>query len=95
MTEPRVSTGDVDLKYVQEGHGAPMPINPETKQHRAYWILSEEERAKGFIRPIRNAYVHDKCGIETRMGSSIAETYARDPSSTGQHFAVAVETTSQ
>jgi len=40
-------------------HGsAPQPINPETGQHRAYWVLSEEERAKGFVRPLRHSYVH-------------------------------------
>lgn len=38
--------------------GAPSPINPETGQHTSYWVLSEEERAKGFIRPVRSAYYH-------------------------------------
>lgn len=30
----------------------------ETGQHGIYLILSEEERAKGFVRPVRNSYVH-------------------------------------
>jgi len=30
----------------------------ETGQHEIYLVLSEEERAKGFIRPVRNSYVH-------------------------------------
>ena len=30
----------------------------EGKQNEAYLILSEEERAKGFIRPVRNKYIH-------------------------------------
>lgn len=38
--------------------GAPQPINPETGQHKAYWVLSEAERAKGFVRPVRDAYLH-------------------------------------
>lgn len=38
--------------------GAPEEINPETGQHKAYWVLSESERAKGFIRPVRNTYRH-------------------------------------
>lgn len=37
---------------------APKPINPATGQHGAYWILSEEERRRGFVRPVRRTYVH-------------------------------------
>lgn len=29
-----------------------------TKQNEAYLVLSEEERAKGFVRPVRRSYVH-------------------------------------
>jgi hypothetical protein len=43
-------------------------------------VLAEEERAKGFVRPVRRSYVHLKCGTVTRMSQSIADTYARDPS---------------
>lgn len=40
-------------------HGsAPAPINPKTGQHEAYWVLSAEERAKGFVRPVRRSYIH-------------------------------------
>ena len=42
-------------------------------------LLSEEERAKGYVRPVRRSYVHLKCGAVTTMAQSIAETYARDP----------------
>ena len=48
-------------------------------QQKDYVVLSDEERAKGFVRPVRHSYVHDKCGVHTKMGTSIAETYARDP----------------
>jgi hypothetical protein len=48
-------------------------------QAAAYLVLSEEERARGFVRPVRLSYVHEVCGGETRMGRAIAETYARDP----------------
>jgi len=48
-------------------------------QNKKYLILSDEERAKGFIRPVRESYVHKTCGTETTMGLAIAETYARDP----------------
>lgn len=30
----------------------------ENGQHKTYLALSEEERAKGFIRPIRTKYIH-------------------------------------
>ncbi len=53
-------------------------IQPDGMQ-KAYVVLSEEERAKGFVRPVRRSYVHDKCGTVTTMGQALAETYARDP----------------
>lgn len=37
---------------------APQPVDPATGQHRAYWVLSDAERAKGFVRPVRNSYQH-------------------------------------
>lgn len=52
---------------------------PRKGQQKGYVVLSEEERAKGFIRPVRRSYVHDKCGVVTTMGLALAETYARDP----------------
>lgn len=48
-------------------------------QQKDYVVLSAEERAKGFVRPVRRTYVHQKCGVATTMGRAIAETYARDP----------------
>lgn len=44
-------TGDPDGKPHRE-------IDLKTGQQRAYVILSEEERAKGFVEPVRKAYVH-------------------------------------
>jgi len=49
------------------------------EQAKTYLVLSEEERAKGFVRPVRRSYIHDTCGAETKMGISLCETYARDP----------------
>jgi hypothetical protein len=71
-------------------------IDPRTGQQKAYVVLSEDERAKGFIRPVRRSYVHTKCLGITTMGLAIAETYARDPSfyqgtfcaTCGSHFPV-------
>lgn len=48
-------------------------------QAEVYLVLSVEERAKGFVRPLRRTYVHTVCGVATSMGEAIAETYARDP----------------
>ena len=61
-------------------------INPATGQQNGYVVLSEEERAKGFVRPVRRSYRHvgeggkGGCGTVTTMGLALAETYARDPS---------------
>lgn len=30
----------------------------QTGQHKAYIVLCPDERAKGFVRPVRNKYVH-------------------------------------
>lgn len=48
-------------------------------QQEGYVVLAEEERAKGFVRPVRRTYTHLKCGSDTTMGQTLAETYARDP----------------
>lgn len=54
-------------------------IDPATGMQKAYVVLSKEERAKGFIEPVRRTYIHLKCGTATTMGQALAETYARDP----------------
>ncbi len=55
-------------------------------QQAAYLVLSEEERAKGFVRPLRRSYKHVKCGTVTTMGLALCETYARDPAFYGGTF---------
>jgi hypothetical protein len=60
-------------------------IRPDGQQE-SYLVLSEEERAKGFVRPVRHKYVHLACGAVTTMGSALAETYARDPAFYGGTF---------
>ena len=64
--------------------------SPVTKDHRelkpdgqqkGYIVLTDEERAKGFTRPLRRKYTHAKCGtVTTVQNGAIVETYARDPS---------------
>lgn len=58
------------------GHGSDSAPQP---QNDVYLVLSEEERAKGFVRPVRQSYKHSNCGTVTTMGMALAETYARDP----------------
>lgn len=92
--EPRRTLSDGTQIYPE--HRA---INPATGQQQDYVVLAEEERAKGFIRPVRRSYVHLKCGTVTRMGQTIAETYARDPgfysgtfcAGCGNHFPVGAD----
>lgn len=48
-------------------------------QQKGYVVLSQEDRDKGFVRPVRRTYIHEKCGTETKMPQEIAETYARKP----------------
>lgn len=50
-----------------------------TGMQKSYVVLSPEERAKGFVRPVRRSYHHNACGTVTIMGIALAETYARDP----------------
>ena len=51
----------------------------ENGQQKDYVVLSKEERAKGYVRPVRRTYIHLHCNTETQMAQEIAETYARDP----------------
>lgn len=67
-------------EYMEEG--------PFKGQQKNYLVLSEEERKKGFVRPYRDEYIHLACGSSTRMGSAIAETYARNPKFYGGTFCI-------
>lgn len=66
--------------------GSPVPpdrshteIDPKTGMQKGYIVLSPEERAKGFVKPVRTSYIHEVCGTRTTMGRGLSETYARDP----------------
>lgn len=58
------------------------------EQGPKYLVLSDEERARGLVRPLRTAYVHDVCGTVTTMALPIAETYARQPDFYGGTYCV-------
>jgi len=74
-------------------HGADSEPGPQAD---AYLVLSEDERAKGFLRPVRRTYVHVRgmsqqksaCGVATTMSTALAETYARDPQFYGATYCV-------
>ena len=71
----------------------------EDGQQKDYLVLSEAERAKGFVRPVRLVYKHEVCGTETKTSLAIAESYARNPAfysgtfcvRCGSHFSVGAE----
>lgn len=69
--DPRLTHGTDDHPVPQAG---------------VYLVLSEEERAKGFQRPVYRAYIHNQnapgstaCNVITTMSRALAETYAADP----------------
>jgi hypothetical protein len=70
------------------GHGA--DTQPQAQQ-AVYLVLSGQERARGFVRPVRRSYRHQdpECGAVTTMGVALAETYARDPSFYGATYCCA------
>jgi hypothetical protein len=68
-------------------HGSdtePVPMS------EAYLVLSDADRARGFIRPVRRSYRHQdpECGAVTTMGQALAETYSADPGFYGSTFCV-------
>lgn len=68
-----VTTDPNDPRLTRGADTEPRP------QADAYLVLSEAERARGFLRPLRDTYRHVPCGTTTTMAGAIAETYARDP----------------
>ncbi len=85
--DPRYgSTGGVTPGF--ENASAPGPTMSDG-QHSSYWVLSEAERAKGFVRPVRKSYRHVRgkaCCVVTTMGQALAESAARDPKFYGATF---------
>jgi hypothetical protein len=57
-------------------------------QAEVYLVLSAEDRKRGYVRPLRTAYVHDACGSVTVMSWALAQTYAVDPKFYGATYCV-------
>lgn len=81
---------DVDRTNVTLTDGSPVTADHRellpNGQQKGYVVLSDEERAKGFVRPVRRTYNHGKCHTDTTMSVALAETYARDPGFYGGTF---------
>lgn len=84
MSEPRTTL--TDGKQVYPEHRNILKEGPRAGQQEGYVVLAEEERARGFVRPVRRSYKHLKCGVVTTMGQTLAETYARNPKFYGGTF---------
>jgi len=77
-----------DPKDPRLSHGADSLDGPPVPQAEAYLVLSDEERARGFMRPVRRSYIHTYCGVVTSMGLEIAETYATNPYFYGSTYCI-------
>src|SRR6266496_1048538 len=87
-----LTTDPNDLRL---GHG---PNDEPVPQNEVYLVLSENERAKGFVRPLRTSYVHvgvggtaenlkdGACGGLTTMDLALSETYAINPNFYGATY---------
>lgn len=59
------------------------PVTPDHRelradgQQKAYVVLSDEERAKGFVRPVRRSYVHVGTGPKNPTRGLTADEKAR------------------
>ncbi len=49
----------------------------ENGQQAAYVVLSEEERAKGFVRPVRDCYIHRGTSLEGLINPRLLEDEGR------------------
>jgi hypothetical protein len=81
-----LTTNPDDPRLTHGADSEPVPMA------EAYLILSESERAKGFVRPVRRHYIHDigerACHTITWMSEPLAETYARNPGFYGSTYCV-------
>lgn len=63
---------------------------------KATYILTDKERDRGYVRPVRQTYTHKKCGKDTMLAIALAQGFAGDLSflreayctTCGKHFPV-------
>jgi hypothetical protein len=87
-----ITSDSADPRLTHGSDDVPVPMA------EVYLVLSEEERGKGFVRPLRRSYFHvgvdgtegdrtgGACGMQTHMGLALCETYARQPSFYGSTY---------
>lgn len=95
LDDPRITT--TDGQPPAQGHEdgpTPQPYKANG-QAGAYWVLTAEERAKGFVRPVRDTYIHvgrrprypvrpltaEELQTHGRFGYVAFEEYPPDPES--------------
>lgn len=82
-----------DPKDPRLTHGVDSEPGPQAD---VYLVMSEDERKRGWVRPLRKTYIHngirrddsDLCGVATTMATAIAETYAKNPDYYGATYCV-------
>lgn len=79
-TPPAVNRDARDVVGKAVAHGEPDTTTDESGQQAGYVVLSAEERAKGFVRPVRKSYIHvgrKICGKEpeTLVVAGLSEDY--------------------
>lgn len=55
------------------------PVPGVSPQPKGRAEVSAAERSRGFVKPVRRIYVHDKCGVKTNLSMDMAERFAADP----------------
>lgn len=85
--EPAVEKGKFEGVTIDRNDPG-LKVILDNGMQQKYLVLSEEERAKGFVRPVRSAYRHAACGTTTHMGRALSETYARNPKFYGGTYCV-------
>lgn len=77
-TEPKRCTARGNL-VKNTRTGAPTDEKLPDGQLKDHYVLCPEDRAKGYVEPYRDSYIHEKCGVLTRMPHACADHLAAKP----------------
>ena len=64
----------------------------KVSQEKTETELSDNERARGFVRPLRNTNKHPECGGITLMSDKIAENMAKKPNHYDEMYCIDCKT---
>lgn len=84
--QKRCTVKDKSIDPLKAPAHAPTEEKLADGQNADHYVLCPEDRAKGYIRPLRIDYTHEKCGGRTTMPRACAETYAAQPGYYGFTF---------